>query len=138
MSAVHIRASGEGDLAVMQEIERAAGSWFPEIGMAEIAEDEPLPLEELARYRQDNLAWIAVDDGDVPAAYLIAGIVDGCVHIEQVSVHPRAARRGIGRMLLEHAAVGRRPRASARSRWPPSLRCRGTPVLCALRVPRPG
>jgi GNAT superfamily N-acetyltransferase len=46
-----------------------------------------------------------VDDGDVPAAYLIAGIVDGSMHIEQVSVHPRAARRKIGRMLLEHAAA---------------------------------
>jgi hypothetical protein len=82
MSAVHIRAAGESDLAVMQDIERAAGSWFREIGMPEIAEDEPLPLEELARYQQDNRAWVAVDDGDVPAAYLIAGVVDGCLHIE--------------------------------------------------------
>jgi GNAT superfamily N-acetyltransferase len=105
MSPVHIRAAGESDLAVMQDIERAAGSWFREIGMPEIAEDEPLPLGELARYRQDNRAWVAVDDSDVPAAYLIAGLVDDCMHIEQVSVHPRAARCGIGRMLLEHAAA---------------------------------
>jgi GNAT superfamily N-acetyltransferase len=105
MSAVHIRAARKSDLAVMQEIERAAGSSFREIGMPEIAEDEPLPLEELARYQQDNRAWVAVDDGDVPAAYLIAGVVDGCMHIEQVSVHPRAARRGIGGMLLEQAAA---------------------------------
>jgi hypothetical protein len=48
MSPVHIRAAGKSDLAVMQDIERAAGSWFREIGMPEIAEDEPLPLEELA------------------------------------------------------------------------------------------
>jgi N-acetylglutamate synthase-like GNAT family acetyltransferase len=27
------------------------------------------------------------------------------MHVEQVSVHPRAARRGIGRVLLEHAAA---------------------------------
>jgi len=73
--------------------------------LPEIAEDEPLPLEELARYRQANRAWVAADDADVPAAYLIADIVDGSVHIEQVSVHPRAARRGIGRMLLERAAA---------------------------------
>jgi ribosomal protein S18 acetylase RimI-like enzyme len=31
--------------------------------------------------------------------------VDGCLHIEQVSVHPRAAGRKIGRMLLDHAAA---------------------------------
>ncbi|MGH3193143.1 MAG: GNAT family N-acetyltransferase [Streptosporangiaceae bacterium] len=89
----------------MQDIERAAGSSFREIGMPEIADDEPLSLEELARYRRDDWAWVAVDDDGVPAAYLIAGIVDGSLHIAQVSVHPRAARRGIGRMLLDHAAA---------------------------------
>jgi GNAT superfamily N-acetyltransferase len=105
ISLMRIRAAGESDLAVMQDIERAAGGWFREIGMPEIAEDEPLSLEELARYRQDDRAWVAVDAGDVPVAYLVADVVDGCLHIEQVSVHPRAARRGIGGMLLEHAAA---------------------------------
>ena len=100
-----IRLAGESDLAVMQDIERAAGCWFRDIGMPEIADDEPLPLGELARYRDDGRAWVAADDAGVPAAYLIAGIVDGGLHIEQVSVHPRAARRGIGRMLLDHAAA---------------------------------
>jgi GNAT superfamily N-acetyltransferase len=100
-----VRAAGDSDLAVMQDIERAAGCWFRDIGMAEIAEDEPLSVDELARYGRDGHAWVAVDDGDVPVAYLIADVVDGCMHIEQVSVHPRAARRGIGRLLLEHAAA---------------------------------
>jgi GNAT superfamily N-acetyltransferase len=89
----------------MQDIERAAGRWFRAIGMPEIADDEPLPVAELARYRKDGHAWVAADDGDVPAAYLIAGIVDGSLHIEQMSVHPRAARRKIGRLLLDHAAA---------------------------------
>jgi N-acetylglutamate synthase-like GNAT family acetyltransferase len=31
--------------------------------------------------------------------------VDGNMHIEQVSVHPDSARRGLGRALIEHAAV---------------------------------
>ena len=90
---MRIRAAGQSDLAVMQDIERAAGRWFREVGMPAIAEDEPLPLAELARYRLDNRAWVAADDSDIPVAYLVAGIVDGCLHIEQVSVHPRAARR---------------------------------------------
>lgn len=102
---MHVRAARESDLAVMQDIERAAGTWFREIGMPEIAEDEPLPLAELARYRRDNRAWVAADDRDIPVAYLIADVVDGCLHVEQVSVHPRAARRKIGRTLLEHAAA---------------------------------
>lgn len=102
---MHIRTAATSDLPLMQDIERAAGSWFREIGMPEIADDEPLSVHELARYQRDNRAWVAVDDPGVPVAYLIADIVDGAMHIEQVSVHPRAARRKIGRMLLEHAAA---------------------------------
>jgi ribosomal protein S18 acetylase RimI-like enzyme len=104
-STMHIRAARKSDLPVMQDIERAAGIWFREIGMPEIADDDPLSRDELARYKQENRAWVAVDEADMPVAYLIADIVDGSMHIEQVSVHPLAARRKIGRALLEHAAV---------------------------------
>lgn len=89
----------------MQEIERAAGAVFAEIDMREIADDEPLPLEELAIYQRGGRAWVAEDGAGRPVAYLIADLVDGNVHIEQVSVHPVAARQGIGRRLLDHAAA---------------------------------
>jgi N-acetylglutamate synthase-like GNAT family acetyltransferase len=103
--AMRIRTASMSDLPVMQDIERAAGTLFREIGMPEIADDEPLSVHELARYQRDHRAWVAADDSGVPVAYLIADIVDGAMHIEQVSVHPRAARRKIGRRLLEHAAA---------------------------------
>jgi GNAT superfamily N-acetyltransferase len=102
---VRIRAAAEADLPVMQEIERAAGFVFAEIGMREIAEDEPLSLAELADYERGGRAWVAEDGEGRPVAYLIADPVDGDVHIEQVSVHPAAARQGIGRRLLDHAAA---------------------------------
>lgn len=102
---MRIRTARNSDLTVMRDIELAAGSLFRETGMPEIADDEPLPLDELARYQEDDRAWVAADDADVPAAYLVADVVDGDLHIEQVSVHPRAARRGIGRALLDHAAA---------------------------------
>jgi ribosomal protein S18 acetylase RimI-like enzyme len=102
---MRIRAVAEADLPVMQDIERAAGTAFAEVGMQEIADDEPLSLEELASYQKDGRAWVAEDGEGHPVAYLIADLVDGNVHIEQVSVHPRAARQGIGRMLLDHAAA---------------------------------
>ncbi|MFJ5927013.1 GNAT family N-acetyltransferase [Kitasatospora sp. NPDC092948] len=99
-----VRTVQVGELSALQDIERAAGRWFHEVGMAEIAEDEPLPVEELARFVKAGLAWVAVDDEDRPVAYLIAERVDDALHVEQVSVHPDAARRGVGRALLEHAA----------------------------------
>jgi GNAT superfamily N-acetyltransferase len=99
-----IRAVRLDELPVLQDIERAAGRRFRDIGMTEIADDEPLPLGELARYQHAELAWVAVDDANYPVAYLIADRVDGNLHVEQVSVHPDHARRGIGRSLLEHLA----------------------------------
>ncbi|MFI1311946.1 GNAT family N-acetyltransferase [Streptomyces albidoflavus] len=103
---MRIRAVHQAELTTLQDIERAAGGWFREIGMAEIADDEPPPVEELARYVRAGLAWVAADEADRPVAYLIAERVDGNLHVEQVTVRPESARRGIGRALLDHA-VGR-------------------------------
>ncbi|GHB29786.1 GCN5 family N-acetyltransferase [Streptomyces xanthochromogenes] len=72
--------------------------------MPEIADDEPLSERELACHQQMGLAWVAVDAADVPVAYLIADRVDGNLHVEQISVHPDHARRGIGRLLLDRLA----------------------------------
>jgi ribosomal protein S18 acetylase RimI-like enzyme len=93
------------ELGVLQDIERAAGLCFREVGMPEIADDEPLPVQALAGYQRAGRAWAAVDEADLPVAYLIADLVDGCVHIEQVSVRPDHGRRGVGRALVDHAAT---------------------------------
>jgi GNAT superfamily N-acetyltransferase len=101
---MHIRAVRQAELPVLQDIERAAGECFRDVGMPEIAEDEPLSLAVLAGYQQAGRAWVATDTTDVAVAYLIADLVDGNLHVEQVSVHPRYARRGLGRRLLDHLA----------------------------------
>lgn len=126
-----IRAGGRGELAVLQEIERAAGRWFRDVGMGEIAEDDPPSLETLRGYEAAGGLWVVTPDtgpdgadgpggvggsgvtggsggahgpGGAPIAYALVEPVDGCVHIEQISVHPDSARRGIGRALIEHLA----------------------------------
>ncbi|MFJ8047046.1 GNAT family N-acetyltransferase [Streptomyces luteogriseus] len=101
---MRIRLATRAELPALQDIERAAGAPFRGLGMPEIADDEPPALDVLERYRRAGRCWVAVDESDLPAAYLIAEPVDGALHIEQVSVHPRAARRGVGRALLAHAA----------------------------------
>ncbi|WP_461007509.1 GNAT family N-acetyltransferase [Streptomyces capparidis] len=100
-----IRRCRAEELEELRVIERAAGECFRGIGMAAIADDEPLPVAELARYQRAGRAWVAVDGGDRPAAYLLADVVDGNAHVEQVSVRPEHARRGIGRGLIEHLAA---------------------------------
>ena len=101
---MRVRAVRPAELPVLRDIERAAGESFRAIGMPEIADDEPLPLDVLADYLHNGRAWVADDDGDTPVAYLIADVVDGNLHVEQVSVHPHWGRRGIGRLLLDHLA----------------------------------
>ncbi|MGP3690017.1 GNAT family N-acetyltransferase [Streptomyces sp. IBSNAI002] len=102
---MRIRAARLDELPLLQDIERAAGRCFRDIGMPEIADDEPLPLAELADYRRAGLAWVATGQAGTPVAYLIADRVDGNLHVEQVSVHPDSAHRRIGRSLLDHLAA---------------------------------
>ncbi len=118
---MRIRAATPADLPLLQDIERAAGAPFRTLGMTEIADVEPPALELLERFRNAGHAWVAEGDetegdgaegeeaeggGDAgrPVAYLVGEPVDGAFHIEQVSVHPDAAHRGVGRTLIAYAA----------------------------------
>jgi GNAT superfamily N-acetyltransferase len=98
------RPATPADLPLLREIERAAGEAFRAAGMPDIADDEPPSLDVLAGYQRAGRAWVADQPAGGPVAYLIADVVDGNLHVEQVSVHPRYARRGIGRLLIEEAA----------------------------------
>ncbi|MEV6650801.1 GNAT family N-acetyltransferase [Streptomyces sp. NPDC051219] len=100
-----IRLATAAELPALQDIERAAGEPFRALGMAAIADDEPPALDVLARFQDAGRAWVATDEEHRPVAYLMAEVVDGAAHIEQVSVHPQAARRGVGRALIDHLAA---------------------------------
>ncbi|WP_199730562.1 GNAT family N-acetyltransferase [Amycolatopsis panacis] len=97
-----IRLAREGDLPVLRDIERAAGTCFADIGMSFVAEDEPPSVETLREFQLDGRLWVRVDAYDHPVAYLMAAVVDGCAHLDQVSVHPDYANRRIGWSLMEH------------------------------------
>jgi GNAT superfamily N-acetyltransferase len=110
---MRIRTASPAELPLLQDIERAAGEPFRSLGMTAVADDDPLPLDVLDTYRRAGHAWVAADPDDRPVAYLLAEPVDGAAHIEQVSVHPAVARRGIGRSLIEHLASAARDRGLA-------------------------
>lgn len=99
-----IRLARAAELPILQDIERAAGKVFADIGMVAVAEDEPPSLKVLGEYERDGRAWVWAADDDLPVAYLIAELVDGNGHVEQVSVHPDHARKRIGKALIDHAA----------------------------------
>ncbi|HUR49687.1 MAG TPA: GNAT family N-acetyltransferase [Acidimicrobiales bacterium] len=105
---VEIRTASAGCEARLQQVERLSGERFRDVGLAQIADDDPPPVEDLRRYIDDRRCLIAVDDDfeDPEAAivgYLLLGQVDGNAHIEQVSVIPDRQGRGIGRLLVDGA-----------------------------------
>lgn len=104
-----IRSADEGDVPLLREIERAAGRLFAPLGMDLVAEDEPPSPSTLRYFHEAGRAWVHVV-GKAPVAYLLAEVVDGCGHVEQVTVHPEHAGRRIGLGLIEHLAEWARVR----------------------------
>ncbi|WP_346619507.1 GNAT family N-acetyltransferase [Blastococcus montanus] len=95
-----VREARHDDLSALRDVERAAGHLFARLGMDLVADDEPPSLETLREYADGGRAWVRTDDLDRPVAYLLAAEVDGCAHLEQVSVHPDHAGRRLGQELL--------------------------------------
>jgi len=93
-----IRLAQPAELPYLQEIEDASGEVFREVGMPEIADDDPMSLQDLAEHE----VWVVVGDHGVPVAFIAVGEVDDGIHVHQVSVHPSHARQGIGAALIEH------------------------------------
>ncbi|WP_432145659.1 GNAT family N-acetyltransferase [Streptomyces sp. bgisy084] len=97
------------ELPALRAIERAAGEPFRALGMAAIADDEPPSIEQLTEFQRAGRALAAYEEagpdgeGGHPVGYLLWEPVDGCTHIEQVSVRPEYAHRGIGRALIDRA-----------------------------------
>ncbi len=105
-----IRPARDDDLPVCQEIERAAGALFAPLGMTLVAGDEPPSLEELRAYQRNGRMWVRTDGEDRPVGYVLADVVDGCGHLEQVTVHPSAAGQHFGRELIDHLVAWARQR----------------------------
>ncbi|GGU41458.1 GCN5 family N-acetyltransferase [Lentzea flava] len=93
-----IRLAQPAELPYLREIEKASGEPFRDVGMPEIADDDPMSLEALAEHE----VWVAVGEQGVPVAFIAVGDVDGARHVHQISVHPSHARQGIGAALIEH------------------------------------
>jgi GNAT superfamily N-acetyltransferase len=93
---VDLRPARPDELPLLPAVERASGEPFRDVGMPGIADDDPMPLDTLRRLH----VWVAADPH--PVAWVAVEVVDGAAHVEQISVHPDHARRGIGAALLDH------------------------------------
>ncbi|MCS7484792.1 GNAT family N-acetyltransferase [Umezawaea endophytica] len=100
---MEIRLARPDELVGLQQIEIASGEPFRAIGMPEIADDDPLPLAVLTHLQSLGRVWVAAEPE--PVGWIAVEEVDGFAHVEQVSVHPGHARRGVGRELIDHVGA---------------------------------
>jgi len=95
------------DLAAVQAVERAAGEMFrsfPDPRIAACADHEPMGTASLSELADERRAWVVDVDG-VVVGFLAVRVVDGCAHVEEVSVDPAHGGRGHATALLERAAA---------------------------------
>ena len=90
------------DVPALQRMELAAGRLFHDVGMPEIAGDDPPTADELLAAAH---VLVAEDDSGVPVGYARVDLVGGQPHLEQLSVPPEHGRQGIGAALLDAAAA---------------------------------
>ena len=96
-----IRAARPSDYRKLADIERRAGELFREVGMPEIADDEPFEADDLAAALA---VFIATDEDDEPIGYAMVELIDDHAHLEQVSVVPEHGGHGVGTQLLDAVA----------------------------------
>jgi GNAT superfamily N-acetyltransferase len=104
-AGVVVRPARSDDLAALANIEVAAGSRYREVGMHDVADDEPPPDTEYWAAMDAGLLWVAeVEAEGRTVGYAWAVDLDGQPHLEQLSVLPEVEGHGIGSALLEVVA----------------------------------
>jgi GNAT superfamily N-acetyltransferase len=100
MVSTYIRLARLMDLDNLAVLEVQAGQIFHSVDMSEVAGAVP-DREALSRSQGQGLIWVAEEQGEI-AGHVVATVLDGNAHIEQVSVAPAFTRQGIGHQLISH------------------------------------
>ena len=97
-AAERIRPGTRDDVALLGDIERAAGRLFPAGRIPDPEHAHPLHLLEQAA--DSELLLIAEADGQV-VGFGVCSLAGDRLHLDELSVHPDHGRRGYGRALVQ-------------------------------------
>jgi GNAT superfamily N-acetyltransferase len=89
-----VRLARPDEMALLPALEAASDTMFEAIGLRQLA---PGTVEDFSG------ALAVLVSGDPPVGLARIDRIDDTAHLEQLSVHPEHARRGIGRALLRAA-----------------------------------
>ncbi len=95
-----VRAPLGDELPLLQAIGVDAGRRFAEAGFPDVAEDPPLDLAALEAWRRAGRAWVSTDREGHPVGFVVVDLLDGCAHVEEVSVRADEQGKGHGMALL--------------------------------------
>lgn len=87
-----VRTADAADLIQLAAVESAADALFLPLGITDL----PPPPDPADRAR----AWRVLVVGRPVVGFAVLELLDGAVHLEQLSVHPAQGRRGHGSRLL--------------------------------------
>ncbi len=107
MTPVTIRLADPRELEVVVAIDDDAGRLYADAGVdLSLAPDAAFVRDEQARWRRAadlQRLFVATDADDRALGFAALDVLDDAPYLDQLSVRFDAMRRGIGRMLLEHA-----------------------------------
>ncbi|WP_299955415.1 GNAT family N-acetyltransferase [uncultured Modestobacter sp.] len=87
-----VRVARPADLARLRDVEVAADELFVPLGITDL----PAPASATERAR----SWRVLVVGEPVQGFAVLELLDGAVHLEQLSVDPEHGRRGLGAALL--------------------------------------
>jgi GNAT superfamily N-acetyltransferase len=100
-----IREARDEDLALLPAIELAAASLFMdrigELGISFGVLEGVKSVEDHRDALGSGCVLVAVDTNDAPVGFALVIKLDGALHLDELDVHPKHGRRGIGTALLE-------------------------------------
>jgi GNAT superfamily N-acetyltransferase len=98
--AYRIRLARRDEVPRVREIEDEAGTMFTGLGLIDEALDVSFPFDDLIRLVEAGQVWVACLEEGLAVGMVIASVLDGAVHVEEMDVVPAHGRRGLGARLL--------------------------------------
>ncbi|MBD2792311.1 GNAT family N-acetyltransferase [Xenorhabdus sp. 5] len=99
---IAIRETQKSEVNLLPSVEHSAAQLFrfiPELTW--IADGHVQTEQQHLEYISQGNSWVALNENAQPIGFILAKLLDGGLHIMELSVHQHWQRKGIGKALIE-------------------------------------